>query len=535
MKAQLYLGLVALLILPGCLDPIVGTRCAKGYSRCASKCVPIGTCAVGDAGADVFGDDAGVHDAVTKAGDSTDATMDGSFWEDAQEEGDAEVGTIPVDANGVGDDAGGPAIHDGRPEDTIADQEESGNEPGEDAPSPVTDADRVNAADDVPLSAPDALSDSATHLDIMALDDAASDISDDDALPDGDGPDGGVDAPSPEAGPALDDGGTDGSQEDGGAGWGDADAGDADGAEAGPLVCEEPLSICANECVDLANDPENCGSCANICTSGVCNEGECLVCASDETVCGRSCVNVASDPDNCGACGTPCSSGLCSNSTCEATGTGRVIVIGHDYSYSRPSKNRILGNAVFLWPINPVNLLLYATYATPAGINGADNAIAQVSNSTGRTVSKTYGTDDTVPTLLSTADVFLIYAQTGASDSILTQMGTDWASALSAFVGRGGILIVLDDDQAGNAGTAQIVKTAGLLDIERQSSASAAGTVCTVVARGDALATGLSRNYSCQAYSTTFTLVETGPSITSVVESVVGDAASAPVVISKVF
>jgi hypothetical protein len=302
------------------------------------------------------------------------------------------------------------------------------------------------------------------------------------------------------------------------------------------LVCPEGVLFnCSEQCVDLMNDPENCGSCAKICASGVCNMGECLVCAAEETVCNRACVNTASDPDNCGGCGNPCASGLCSNNGCEAAGTGRVIVIGHDYSSSRPTKNRILGNAVFLWPINPVQLLVYAGDATAAGIGGADGAIAQVATATGRQVNKIYANSVAVPTLLSTVDVFLIYAQNGASDQTLTTLGTDWTAALTAFVGRGGTVIVLDGDQADNAGTVQILSTAGLLNLTRQSSASGASTVCNVVARGDALATGLSRSYSCQANSTTFTLGESNPSITSVVESVVGDAASAPVVISKIF
>ena len=49
MRARLLLAFAALLAVPACLDPIVGTQCAKGYSPCGGKCVAAGTCGI-DAG-----------------------------------------------------------------------------------------------------------------------------------------------------------------------------------------------------------------------------------------------------------------------------------------------------------------------------------------------------------------------------------------------------------------------------------------------------------------------------------------------------
>lgn len=540
MKARLLLGLCALLAFPGCFDPIVGSQCAKGYSRCGSKCVVTGTCTLADAGDDAF--ETGVFDGSSDETELSDAdslapdtSTDGLPSDDAS---DAGTGS-PADGLTMGDDAGLPDADGGTPNLDGESVEDTSGMPEEDAPLGGNDDAMIpKGAEDAPVASPDTLSDASSNLDLIRNADVSDQDSDDDgpSCPDCDG---GVDAPILEAGSLAVDG-LDAGDEDAGLGTDDAEGGDAQasdalGVEAGPLVCDPGFTNCNEQCVDQLNDRENCGGCANICTSDVCSNGVCLVCASDEKACSGACVNIASNPDNCGDCDNRCASGLCSNKTCEAAGTGRVIVIGHDYSFSRPTKNRILGNAVFLWPVNPVQLLLYASDATAAGISGADGAIAQVGTATGRTVNKMYTTRDAVPGLLPSVDVFLIYNQSNASDSTLTQLGTDWAEALSTFVNRGGTVIVLDADQPGNAGTVQILYSARLLNLTRQASASGPNVTCNVVARGDALATGLSRSYWCQDYSTTFTLNESSTTITSVVESTLGDASSAPVVISKIF
>jgi hypothetical protein len=534
MKARLFLGLCALLAFPGCFDPIVGSQCAKGYSRCGNTCVVAGTCDLPDAGDDALDLEAGMGDGRVDPSDTpeaetlgSDASDDSESLTDATNNG-AESGAL-TDASGSAEDAGSPYVDEAGPESTDADvkgtavEDASTGAPG--------DAESSDNAVDAPAPLPDSSPDAWFNPDHAFAD--SSDDGDDDGLacPDCDG---GVDAPGVETGGLAVDG-VDAGDEDGGIEWGDAEGdaqGDAVGVEAGPLVCEGTLTNCNEQCVDLTSDPENCGSCAKICTSGVCNPEGCLVCAAEESVCGRSCVNLASDPDNCGGCGNPCPSGLCSHNFCEAAGTGRVIVIGHDYINSRPIKNRLLGNAVFLWPVNPVRLLLYAGDATAPSITGADWAIAEVGGTT-RQVTKTYGSADSIPDLLPLSDVFLIYAQNGAGDTTLQNLGIAWESALTTFVNRGGTVIVLDADQTGNAGTVQILSSAHLLNLTRQASASTA--TCNVVARGDALAAGMYRAYSCQPNSTTFTMDESSPTVTSVVEAVVGDAASAPVVVSKIF
>jgi hypothetical protein len=341
-----------------------------------------------------------------------------------------------------------------------------------------------------------------------------------------------VDAEGAGEGGNVDDAGFDdaGADDAGVADAGVADTGVADadnsGAVDSALVCADPQVICNEQCVDKSTDPENCGECNTICSSGVCNDGVCLDCAP-ESVCGRQCMDLFHDPDNCGVCGYACMSGLCSDGQCEAAGTGRAIVIGHDYLKNRPAMNRILGNAVFLWPVNPVRLLVYEGDANATAIAGADAAIAQVASATGRRAVRTSTGGAGVSALLASTDVFLIYGQEHAVDPTLSQLGLDWSAALLAFVNSGGTVVLLDGVYAGNSGTSQILVQAGLFQIAR--GVSATGHVCTVVSHGDALATGLPKTYLCEMNSTSF-VVSSLPTITSVVED-----SGQTVVVHKIF
>jgi 3,4-dihydroxy-2-butanone 4-phosphate synthase len=70
----------------------------------------------------------------------------------------------------------------------------------------------------------------------------------------------------------------------------------------------------------------------------------------------------------------------------------------------------------------------------------------------------------------------------------------------------------------GNSGTCQILAQAGLFQLARNVTAT--GDVCTVVARGDALATGLPRTYLCEQNSTSFTVTDPSNNITTVVQDI---------------
>lgn len=90
-----------------------------------------------------------------------------------------------------------------------------------------------------------------------------------------------------------------------------------DGATDAMPACDG--SLCGSTCVDLRNDPTNCGSCGARCASGaICSAGTCLLlCSSGRIDCGGACVNTAIDLRHCGTCGRACSgSEICSAGRC---------------------------------------------------------------------------------------------------------------------------------------------------------------------------------------------------------------------------
>jgi hypothetical protein len=446
---------LALWVLPACLDSVVGTECATGYSPCHGVCVVAETCAAPDAASEPL--DATSLETGEEAGTVADAEASDGEWIDAQ------------------------AVED------------------------------VSAQDDAPAI------DDTGHAPSLAIDAA---------LDEGEAIDAGAPLDGPPCETCLD-----AETGDGGAtSVADASEADADNTAAidSALVCADPQVICNGQCVDTSLDPENCGDCNTICASGVCIVGDCLVCAAEESVCGQQCANLATDPDNCGACGSPCMSGLCSNGQCEAAGTGRAIIIGHDYLKNRPAMNRILGNAVFLWPVNPVRLLVYEGNANATAIAGADAAIAQVASATGRRSVRTAAAASDVPGLLASTDVFLIYGQELADDATLAKLGLNWSASLLAFMNSGGTVVLLDGVYAGNSGTCQILALPGLFLVTR--AASTTGDVCTVVAHGDALTTGLPKTYLCEKNSTSFVVNDPATTVTPVIED-----SGLTVVVHKIF
>jgi hypothetical protein len=90
---------------------------------------------------------------------------------------------------------------------------------------------------------------------------------------------------------------------------------------------------------DLYDDPKNCGMCGHVCGDGqYCCQGDCLndpsgggggiilpprgacACTQDcgkDSCCGTTCVDLLNDPNNCGGCGVACGTiGTCCNGHC---------------------------------------------------------------------------------------------------------------------------------------------------------------------------------------------------------------------------
>jgi Stigma-specific protein, Stig1 len=105
----------------------------------------------------------------------------------------------------------------------------------------------------------------------------------------------------------------------------------------GPCDAQQCLTVtilgcifpCAGQCCDgrctfINEDPQNCGGCGNVCSSG-------QTCCSDQTDPLGDCVDTQTDPNNCGGCnaacpaGQTCENGICSTSICPqpcTSGTG---------------------------------------------------------------------------------------------------------------------------------------------------------------------------------------------------------------------
>src|SRR6185312_11711833 len=116
------------------------------------------------------------------------------------------------------------------------------------------------------------------------------------------------------------------------------------------VACNSNEVDCAGTCVAVWSDPDNCGSCGNVCIqSTVCFDGACTTsCGGGTLQCGQSCVDTNIDRDNCGACGATCPSGeacvagACS-STCVDEQTLCVVDGGAAYCATTASDNKNCG------------------------------------------------------------------------------------------------------------------------------------------------------------------------------------------------
>ncbi len=267
--------------------------------------------------------------------------------------------------------------------------------------------------------------------------------------------------------------------EDGGLpdGGDDVDAGDDDAGISLPPRCSGDGSPdtcvcgigeikCGTTCRNAGSDPNHCGSCGLSCgPGGFCVSGECLpACDPPLSQCSGQCVDLETDPRNCGFCGNVCESGLCAEGECIGVTAGHVVVIGHDMTNSTPATRRLLGNAVFLPLADPVRILLFDEKASPQVRTGVQNAITSMASITSRNYELTSATSLAVTFLLGLSDVFVIEAQSLATNSSLLKNGETWSLALAEFLGRGGVIVLMEGPGGSNDGTYQVLKAAGLFN-----------------------------------------------------------------------
>jgi hypothetical protein len=108
--------------------------------------------------------------------------------------------------------------------------------------------------------------------------------------------------------------------------------------------CPAPRMQCGLYCADLTNDPFHCGRCDNRCPSGqVCAARRCVAgengprpdagpaarCVRPEVSCGAYCVNLTNDPFNCGRCANRCPTAqVCIAGLCVVPGTSSAAPVG---------------------------------------------------------------------------------------------------------------------------------------------------------------------------------------------------------------
>ncbi len=300
----------------------------------------------------------------------------------------------------------------------------------------------------------------------------------------------------------------DGSVDDGGAT--DAGLSDAGSDDGGPIIsCDIGEIRCGTACV--RSDAASCGMCGNACLPAeVCSTGMCAsICDPPLVACARNCVDLQSDPDHCGSCPNVCATGICIDALCSSGTAGHVVLIGHDFTTTRASMNRIAGNSVFLGAGAPVRVLVYEGRARAASITGTDLAINQVSTSGGRSWTRIPVTRTEVPLMLASANVLVVYAQRDESDAELQAIGTEWGIAMTSFVRRGGVVVVFDTGGSANAGTFQLLSSAGLLAVTARTVITGAIVEVDAAALGDAVAIGVPAMY--RSATTTVRFATTDP------------------------
>lgn len=235
-----YALAVSLALLSGCLDPVVGGRCAEGWTFHDQRCVPVDAAVARDVTADRAAD---ILDDRSQDEPSTDVPAP----TDARDVVTAEVSTDATDVATPAD----AWVTDARPD--IADVVTADVRPDAttDAPGDVADSDATTDAtsDATPDAATDALTDAVTDapppcppglsLCGAACVNLSADVSNCGAC-------GTICAPSSLC---------------------------FEGACV--RVCPAPLVNCGGACVDPTSDPDNCGACGFACSTGICNGGRC--------------------------------------------------------------------------------------------------------------------------------------------------------------------------------------------------------------------------------------------------------------------
>lgn len=254
------------------------------------------------------------------------------------------------------------------------------------------------------------------------------------------------------------------------------DGGFFDSPVDGQSDAEAPL-----ECLPPHDVPSHCGDCETQCiepTPLCAPDGngsfECVPkCFLPLVECRGQCVDpdsYKSDPENCGKCGNECPSDICQDGKCVGARFGHIALLCLDLGSAAfdSSPVSLIGNAIFIPPKNPVQVMAYTRGASAAAINRTNAIINQAAADRFRKVDITEAkTVDAVTNNLNVTDfqVLLIHDLDQAQSGDPAAAATTWesASVLTSFVRAGGVIIVID----GSDGTGQmneLINAGNLLD-----------------------------------------------------------------------
>ncbi len=295
------------------------------------------------------------------------------------------------------------------------------------------------------------------------------------------------------------------------------------------------------QCLPPFDTKEQCGDCDTTCRA----DQDCLerdgggfacgpACVPPLVACSGRCVDLQNDPQNCGTCGKFCTSFLCATGLCQGNNPGDTVVIGHDYftANAATSQARVLVNAVYIPRSNPLRILSYERDANVTAIGNVKSILSTFSF--GRilryTVSRNVA-DLAAPDLANRFDVILIHDQVNRSPADLTNDATTWATPLHTFGSTGGVVVVLDG-ATGQGGMPALLTAAQLLDTPGHTPLASLSRVA-VVAPVDVIATTVVSPYAGFANTATLQTNEpSGGNVTWVIRAG-NDGSGDPVVVHK--